>query len=150
MENNCQGTQSQKEVKGKTEASTEEPPLQASLQMTKKWSYFIIDADGRQRVKSHHRVCKLAEVTSDSGSTFDSWPSAEEEECILENGERERFRLREVVKDDLSFLTGSGPVEPEDYFADIDEKDERKTPRKKQSNKLANDGYDADTEERKN
>ena len=60
-------------------------------------------------------------ASDDSGSTFDSWPSADEEEIVKPNGEKETFRLRQVIQADLNNLTGTGPVSDSEYDADIDE-----------------------------
>ena len=109
------------------------------------WSYFVTDENGKEKVRSHHRMCQLAEVSTESGSNFDSWPSADEEEVVNRDGEVETFRLRDVVKDDLDFLTGSGPVDTEDYYAD-DEKEKKKR-RNKRTTQLVHDGYDGDVDE---
>ena len=60
-------------------------------------------------------------VSDDSGSTFDSWPSADEEEIVKSDGKKEFFRLRQVIKDDLNNMTGTGSVADTDYDGDIDE-----------------------------
>ena len=124
-----------------------QPSQQVSCEVSANWSYFVTDKNGKESVRSHHRVCQLAEVSTESGSNFDSWPSADEEEVVNRNGEIETFRLREIVKQDLSFLTGSGPVDTEDYYAD-DEKEKKKR-RKKRTTQLVHDGYDGDVDEPK-
>ena len=84
----------------------------------------------------------------ESDDSFDSWPSADEEEVLNNDGQMERFRLAQVVKDDLKKLTGYATVDDEDYDGDVDEpKVEKKQPRKRRPRKLASDGNEADNEE---
>ena len=73
----------------------------------------------RQRLTISH--VNDGNASDDSGSTFDSWPSADEEEIVKPNGEKGTSRLRQVIKADLNNLTGTGPVAETDYDGDIDE-----------------------------
>ena len=57
----------------------------------------------------------------DSDSTFDSWPSASEEEVVNKNGDLENFRRKNVVKKDLDDLTGNGSADDEKYDGDNEE-----------------------------
>lgn len=72
----------------------------------------------RQRLAISHVD---SNASDDSGSTFDSWPSAEEEEIVKSTGEKGTLRLRHVIQADLNNLTGTGPVAETDYDGDIDE-----------------------------
>ena len=67
----------------------------------------------------------------DSDSTFDSWPSASEEEVVNRNGDLETFRRMRVVKNDLDNLTGNGSAVDEKYDGDNEENDERVQKEKK-------------------
>ena len=73
----------------------------------------------------------------DSDSTFDSWPSASEEEVLNRNGEMERYRRKEIIEKDLKLLAGSGPTTEENYDGDIDDKDTRQERLKKFTKKMA-------------
>ena len=67
----------------------------------------------------------------DSDSTFDSWPSASEEEVVNRNGDLETFRRMRVVKNDLDNLTGNGSAVDETYDGDNEENDKRVQKEKK-------------------
>ena len=73
--------------------------------------------------------------TRDSDDSFDSWPSADEEEVINKEGKLETFRLAQVVKKDLEHLTGSGRIEDKDYDGDEEETDQKQLQRKKRMTK---------------
>ena len=73
----------------------------------------------------------------ESDSTFDSWPSASEEEVLNRNGEMERYRRKEVIEKDLKLLAGSGPTTEENYDGDIDDNDEGEGRLKKYTKTMA-------------
>ena len=72
----------------------------------------------------------------DSDSTFDSWPSASEEEVVNRNGDLETFRRMRVVKNDLDNLTGNGSAVDETYDGDNEENDKRVQKEKKLTKKI--------------
>ena len=67
----------------------------------------------------------------ESDDSYDTWPSADEEEVMNKDGQMEGFRLARVVKDDLKKLTGYATVHDEDYDGDdeCDKKEKRKKKR---------------------
>ena len=75
----------------------------------------------------------------ESDDSFDSWPSADEEEIVNNNGQMESFRLCKIVKADLEYLTGSGLVTHEDYNGDLDENLQKQKKRRKRMTKKKNE-----------
>ena len=71
----------------------------------------------------------------ESDDSFDSWPSADEEEIVNNNGQMESFRLCKIVKADLEYLTGCGLVTHEDYNGDLDENVQQQKKRRKRMTK---------------
>ena len=65
----------------------------------------------------------------ESDDSYDTWPSADEEEVMNNDGQMEGFRLARVVKDDLKKLTGYETLNDEDY--DGDDESEKTAKRKK-------------------
>ena len=71
----------------------------------------------------------------ESDDSFDTWPSASEEEILNGDGNTKSFRRSETVKRDLETLTGDGPAAENEYEGDIDDEihkiDKRKNLTKK-------------------
>ena len=71
----------------------------------------------------------------ESDDSFDTWPSASEEEILNGDGNTKSFRRSETVKKDLETLTGDGPAAENEYEGDIDDEihkiDKRKNLTKK-------------------
>ena len=57
----------------------------------------------------------------ESDDSFDTWPSASEEEILNTDGNTKSFRQSETVKKDLETLTGNGPADEKEYDGDNDE-----------------------------
>ena len=57
----------------------------------------------------------------ESDDSFDTWPSASEEEILNRDGNTKSFRRSETVKKDLETLTGDGPADENEYEGDIDD-----------------------------
>ena len=60
----------------------------------------------------------------ESDESYDTWPSADEEEIVNNNGQMKCFRLSKIVKADLELLTGCGLVSKEEYDGDLEENEQ--------------------------
>ena len=108
--------------------STHQPTTQLSQQPT------------RQAIPKPMPVSiKTRILPRESDDSFDSWPSADEEEIVNNNGQMESFRLSKIVKADLEYLTGSGLVTHEDYNGDLDENLQKQKERRKRMTKKKNE-----------
>ena len=67
----------------------------------------------------------------ESDDSFDTWPSASEEEVLKADGDINSFRRSGTVKKDLQTLTGHGTVDENEYEGDIDDDIQRIEKRKK-------------------
>ena len=71
-----------------------------------------------------------------SDDSFDTWPSASEEEILNEDGNIKSFRQSVTVKNDLETLTGNGPTDEKEYEGDIDDETHTIDKRKKLTKKV--------------
>ena len=72
----------------------------------------------------------------ESDDSFDTWPSASEEEVLKADGDINSFRRSGTVKKDLQTLTGHGPIDENEYEGDIDDDTQRNVKRKKLTKKV--------------
>ena len=72
----------------------------------------------------------------ESDDSFDTWPSASEEEILNGDGNTKSFRRSETVKKDLKTLTGDGPADENEYEGDIDDEIHRIDKRKNLTKKV--------------
>ena len=72
----------------------------------------------------------------ESDDSFDTWPSASEEEVLNADGNTKIFRRSQTVKNDLEILTGNGSAGEKEYEGDIDDDVQTIDKRKKFTKKV--------------
>ena len=72
----------------------------------------------------------------ESDDSYDTWPSASEEEILNADGNMKSFRRSQTIKNDLETLTGNGPAGEKEYEGDIDDETQTTDKRKKFTKKV--------------